>query len=44
MTGKLKEPAGKVTDDDSLRAKGRADQSKANLKQTGEKVKHAFRK
>jgi uncharacterized protein YjbJ (UPF0337 family) len=44
VTGKLKEPVGKVTDDDSLRAEGRTDQSKANLKQAGEKVEHAFRK
>ena len=41
--GKLKEAAGKVTGDDKLRAKGKADQMKGDLKQAGEKVKDAFR-
>jgi uncharacterized protein YjbJ (UPF0337 family) len=42
--GKVKETAGKATGDDSLRAKGKADQIKGNLKQAGEKVKDAFKK
>ena len=42
--GKVKEAAGKVTGDDKLRAKGKSDQMKGNLKQAGEKVKDAFKK
>jgi uncharacterized protein YjbJ (UPF0337 family) len=41
--GKVKEVAGKVIGDDSLRAKGKSDQTKANLKQAGEKVKDALK-
>ncbi len=41
--GKLEEVAGKVTGDDSLRTRGKADQTKGNLKQAGEKVKDAFK-
>ena len=40
--GKLKEAAGKATGDKDLRAKGKADQTKASLKQAGEKVKDAL--
>jgi uncharacterized protein YjbJ (UPF0337 family) len=43
MQGKAKEGAGKATDDERLEAEGKADQSKADLKQAGEKVKDAFR-
>ena len=42
--GKVKEVAGKVTGNNKLQAKGKADQRKGNLKQSGEKVKDAFRK
>jgi len=42
--GKLKEVVGKVTGDDDLRTEGEDDQSVANLKQAGEKVKDAFKK
>ena len=42
--GKLEEVAGKVSGDDSLRAKGKADQTKGDLKQAGEKVKDALKK
>jgi len=41
--GQLKETAGRVTGDERLEAEGRADKTKANLKQAGEKVKDAFR-
>ncbi len=41
--GKVKEKAGEVTDDRDLQAEGEADQTKANLKQAGEKVKDAFK-
>jgi uncharacterized protein YjbJ (UPF0337 family) len=42
--GKLKETVGKVSGDDKLRADGKADQVKGNIKQAGEKVKDAFKK
>jgi uncharacterized protein YjbJ (UPF0337 family) len=41
--GKAKEAAGKATDNDKLKNEGRADQSKADVKQAGEKVKDAFK-
>ena len=41
--GKLKEAAGEASDNDDLRAEGKADQTKASLKQAGEKVKDAFK-
>ena len=44
LRGKAKEKVGDATGDDSLKAQGERDQSKANLKQAGEKVKDAFKK
>ena len=41
--GKVKEAAGKITGGDNLRAKGKADRMKGDLKQAGEKVKDAFK-
>ncbi|MFG2099403.1 CsbD family protein [Micromonospora echinaurantiaca] len=41
--GKLKEGAGRATDNERLEAEGRNDQTAANLKQAGEKVKDAFK-
>ncbi|MDP9443621.1 MAG: CsbD family protein [Actinomycetota bacterium] len=41
--GKAKEQFGKASGDEDLQAEGKADQSKANLKQAGEKVKDAFK-
>jgi uncharacterized protein YjbJ (UPF0337 family) len=41
--GKVKEKAGDAKDDPNLEAEGKADQSKANLKQAGENVKDAFK-
>ncbi|RLK24841.1 CsbD-like protein [Micromonospora sp. M71_S20] len=41
--GRLKEGAGRATDDEQLEAEGRADRTRANLKQAGEKVKDAFK-
>jgi uncharacterized protein YjbJ (UPF0337 family) len=41
--GKVKEKAGEATDDRELQAEGEADQTKANLKQAGEKAKDAFK-
>jgi uncharacterized protein YjbJ (UPF0337 family) len=42
--GKVKETVGKVSGDDKLRAEGKADQVKGNVKQAGEKLKDAFKK
>ena len=42
--GKAKEALGKATDDDSMRREGKAEQSKADLKQAGEKTKDAFKR
>ncbi|MHA3947785.1 CsbD family protein [Cellulomonas bogoriensis] len=41
--GKAKEATGSATGDEQLEAEGKADQSKASLKQAGEKVKDVFR-
>jgi uncharacterized protein YjbJ (UPF0337 family) len=41
--GKAKEKLGDATDDRDLEAEGKKDQSKADLKQAGEKVKDAFK-
>ncbi|MGI8433724.1 MAG: CsbD family protein [Nocardioidaceae bacterium] len=43
MSGKVKEEAGDHTDNESLEAEGKRDQSKADIKQAGEKVKDAFK-
>jgi uncharacterized protein YjbJ (UPF0337 family) len=43
IRGGAKEKIGEATGDDALRRQGERDQSKANLKQAGEKVKDAFR-
>lgn len=41
--GKVKETAGDKTDNPDLQAEGKSDQSKADVKQAGEKVKDAFK-
>ncbi|MEU7476401.1 CsbD family protein [Lentzea sp. NPDC042327] len=43
LTGKVKEGVGNVTDDEGLRAEGKADQTKGHLKEAVEKVKDAFK-
>jgi uncharacterized protein YjbJ (UPF0337 family) len=43
MTGKAKEAVGERTDNPDLATEGRADQTEANLKQAGEKVKDVFK-
>ena len=43
IKGDAKERIGGSTGDDELRREGERDQSKANLKQAGEKAKDAFR-
>jgi uncharacterized protein YjbJ (UPF0337 family) len=44
LKGRAKENIGDVTDDEELRAEGRADQAEGSLKQAGEKVKDAGKK
>ena len=41
--GKAKEKLGDASGDKDLQAEGKTDQSKADLKQAGEKVKDAFK-
>jgi len=41
--GKAKEAAGAATDNERLEAEGKGDQTKADLKNAGEKVKDAFK-
>ena len=43
LKGQAKEGVGRATDDEQLEAEGRADQSKGNFKQAGEKAKDAVR-
>ena len=43
LKGQIKEATGRATGNRRLEAKGRADQTKANLKQAVEKVKDVFR-
>ena len=43
IAGDAKERIGGATGNDSLRRQGRRDQSKADVKQAGEKVKDAFK-
>jgi uncharacterized protein YjbJ (UPF0337 family) len=43
LAGEGKEAVGDATDNRDLQAEGKADQTKGNLKQAGEKVKDAFK-
>ena len=43
LGGKAKESIGKATGDRDTEAEGKTDQSKADLKDAGEKVKDAFK-
>lgn len=43
LKGKGKEATGDATDDQSLRAEGKNDQTKSSFKQAGENVKDAFK-
>ena len=42
--GKVNEGAGKATGNESLKAEGRADQAKGDLRQAFEKIKDVFRR
>ncbi|NOJ60303.1 CsbD family protein [Arthrobacter sp. 260] len=44
LGGKGKEATGDATGDNELKAEGKGDQAKGDLKQAGEKVKDAFKK
>jgi uncharacterized protein YjbJ (UPF0337 family) len=44
IKGKAKKGAGKAAGNPRMEAEGRADQTAANLRQAGEKVKDAFKK
>jgi uncharacterized protein YjbJ (UPF0337 family) len=44
LKGGAKEKVGQATDDQETENEGKAEQTKANLKQAGEKVKDAFTK
>ncbi len=44
VSGKSKEATGDATGNDRLKAEGKGDQTKADLKGAGEKVKDAFKK
>jgi len=43
LSGKGKQAAGDATDDPDLRAEGKKEETKSNLKQAGEHVKDAFK-
>jgi len=43
LKGKAKEATGSATGDEDTRQEGRAEQSEADIKQAGEKVKDAFK-
>ncbi len=43
MQGQAKEKVGDATGDSEMQAEGQTDQTKADLKQAGEKVKDAFK-
>ena len=43
LTGHAKEAAGNATGNEDLKAEGRADQAKADLKKAGENVKDAVK-
>ncbi len=44
LKGEFKEHVGGATGDEEMQAEGKLDQTKADLKQAGEKVKDAFKK
>ena len=44
LVGKAKEVVGDATNDDSLKAEGKKDQTKSDIKSAGENVKDAFKK
>jgi uncharacterized protein YjbJ (UPF0337 family) len=43
LKGKVKEGAGRASDNPDLEAEGHGDQAKGNVKQAGEKIKDVFK-
>ncbi len=43
LKGRAKEAAGGAVGNESLEAEGKADQTKGNIKQAGEKIKDVFK-
>ena len=43
LKGKVKEASGTAQGDEELRAEGKKDQTKGDVKQAGEKIKDAFK-
>lgn len=43
LKGKVKETAGRASDDPQLEAEGKGDQAEGHLKQAGEKIKDAVK-
>ena len=43
LRGKSKEAVGRATDDPDLEAEGRAERTRGQLKQAGEKIKDVFK-
>ncbi len=43
LKGKVKEAAGRASDDPALEAEGRGDQARGHVKQAGEKIKDAVK-
>ncbi len=43
LKGKAKERVGEATDNEQWQAEGQAEETKADLKQAGEKIKDAFK-
>lgn len=43
LAGKAKEAIGDAKNDDEMKAEGKADQTKASVKKTGEDVKDVFK-
>ncbi len=43
LRGRGKEAVGRATDDPDLEAEGRAERTRGNIKQAGEKIKEVFK-
>ncbi|HSF27222.1 MAG TPA: CsbD family protein [Actinomycetes bacterium] len=43
MAGKAKEKVGEMTGNESMEKEGKKDETKANVKQAGEKIKDVFK-
>jgi uncharacterized protein YjbJ (UPF0337 family) len=43
LRGRGKEPVGRATNDPELEAEGKAERTRSNIKQVGEKIKDVFK-